>query len=220
MNCERGRGDSSDSPLSLIEDLPPELLHHICGYLFTAHDPDRSVLATEVPSPLIDLAGTSRALRDAVETYCRRTLLSWASITKYDGVLPKPSKKVTKSHRGVLLRWRKTHCVFCGKKSVRKAVLRTGFGCCAKCDKLEWPDKITKTAAKKDYHLSDDHLFPDREDGLPVINYERLATAVHGDWKAHMAERQARAVAKQKRKAERLQGRSIECFSRGPDQFH
>lgn len=75
----------------------------------------------------------------------------------------------------------------------------------------------TKTAAKKEYHLNEDHLFAEVGDGLPIIHYgslpvegtvatmflraevERLAQAVHGDWKMHMAERAAKAEAKKKK---------------------
>lgn len=34
-----------------------------------------------------------------------------------------------------------------------------GLGCCQKCDKEQWPDKITKTEAKTKFLLDDEHLF-------------------------------------------------------------
>lgn len=216
---------------SHLESLPIELLHHITSYLLPSHAPNRSVLDNEPHSSLIDLASCSRTFKDVVESYCRTTLLQWSDITRFKGAMPK-SKRAKTTHRGILLKWKKTHCVFCGKKSVRKAVLCTGLGCCAECDRVQWTDKIvrnslirkirfgkvctdcseqTKTNAKKDYHLTEDHLFADADEGLPVINYgsyvvdggvatmflrsdvERLATAVHGDWKSHMKERHLKA---------------------------
>lgn len=84
----------------------------------------------------------------------------------------------------------------------------------------------TKTNAKKEYHLNEEELFAEKGDGLPVINYgsysvegtaatmflrsdvERLADAVHGDWKEHMKDRVE--IAK-KRKAEK-HGRLVQLM--------
>lgn len=126
-----------------LEALPIELLHQITSYLLPSHAPDRSILDHDPHSPLIDLASSSHTLQEAVETYCRTTLLQWSSVTKFDGKMPKTKRPKT-THRGILLKWKKSHCVWCGKKSVRKAVLATGFGCCAECDKKHWPDKIVR----------------------------------------------------------------------------
>ncbi|KAF1349119.1 hypothetical protein BDV97DRAFT_422517 [Delphinella strobiligena] len=226
---------STMSPPSAFESLPIELVHQVCSYLLPSHDPDRSILDKNPPSPLIPLASTSRVFRDGVESYCRTTLLQWAPITKFDGKIPS-SKKVKKSHRGLLLRFKKRRCVFCGKASQRKAILCTGFGCCSACDKKEWPDKITKTNAKKEYHLNEEQLFAEKGDGLPVINYgsysveggaatmflrsdvERLADAVHGDWKEHMKDR---AEIAKRRKAEK-HGRLVQlmyALNAGPTDY-
>lgn len=84
----------------------------------------------------------------------------------------------------------------------------------------------TKTNAKKEYHLNEEQLFAEKGDGLPVINYgsysveggaatmflrsdvERLADAVHGDWKEHMKDR---AEIAKRRKAEK-HGRLVQLM--------
>lgn len=135
--------DMNNRPENSLEALPHELVHHICSYVLPTHEPNRSTLADSVPSGLTQLAATGRSLHMAVEAYSRTTLLKWAGVTKSDGKLPK-SKKSKKSFRGILTRFTRKHCVFCGAKSQRKAILRTGFGCCAQCDRKEWPDKIVR----------------------------------------------------------------------------
>ncbi|PSK59261.1 hypothetical protein B9Z65_3585 [Elsinoe australis] len=50
----------------------------------------------------------------------------------------------------------------------------SGLGCCQKCDKEQWPDKITKTEAKTKFLLEDDHLFlwgSARPDGWPTCRF-------------------------------------------------
>jgi len=121
--------------------LPPELVRTICSYLLISHEPHRSSLDTEPPSPLTQLALVSHACRDAVESYARGLLLQWAPVTESTVDRMLKSKK-TKTHRGILLQWKEVHCVWCGKESERKAILATGLGCCWDCDKEEWPDKI------------------------------------------------------------------------------
>lgn len=241
---------------SPLESLPLELLDQICSYLFPTHDPMRGHTRTsqnddrsfdpETPShriqePLNCLAASSRTLLNAVESFSRTLLLRWQPMTKFRTLIPptahlppklqtavlKIAERIKLSHRGDLLRWRNSHCVWCGKKSLRKAVLCTGLGCCAKCDKLHWADKITKTKAKKEYNLLEHQLLPLQAglkvefgvvDGVPVIGFgtymvegtvatmflrgdvERVADAVHGDWKVHMAERREKAGKRKKRK--------------------
>ena len=128
-----------------IEELPIELLHHIISHLLPTHNANRSTLEADAPSPLLDVAASSRTLCRAVESYSRTTLLQWSTVTKFRGQMPK-SKTANVSHRGFLLRWKRSHCVWCGKKSQRKAILCNGFGCCSACDKKQWPEKIVHTA--------------------------------------------------------------------------
>lgn len=86
--------------------------------------------------------------------------------------------------RGGLLTWSEKNCVFCGKKSSRSAILMNGLRCCAPCDKEQWPEKITKSEAKKQYDLKDHHLLPAKDfapalakllakhpGGLPKLRY-------------------------------------------------
>ena len=138
MPAVAGAAATKDDHLST---LPIELIHHITGYLLPTHDAGRSTLEHEATSPLLPLAHTNTALNSAVESYCRSKLLQWSSLTKFQGQMPK-SKKAKTTHRGLLLRWKRTHCVWCGRRSQRKAVLATGFACCADCDRKYWPDKI------------------------------------------------------------------------------
>lgn len=83
----------------------------------------------------------------------------------------------------------------------------------------------TKTKAKGEYHLSERQLLPRQAgvkvdyglaDGLPVVRFgtymvegavatmflrgdvERLATAVHGDWKRHVDDRRVRSAGRKK----------------------
>lgn len=136
---------------SRLESLPIELHHQICTYLFPQHDPMRGHYPSTSSSnkhllnhePLISLAASSLTLANAVETFSRTLLLQWQPLTKFHGSssIPKARKAKT-THRGLLIRWRDTHCVWCGKKSWRKAVLCSGLGCCRGCDKERWPDKI------------------------------------------------------------------------------
>ena len=75
----------------------------------------------------------------------------------------------------------------------------------------------TKAGAKKEYHLNEEQLFADQGDGLPIIKYgthstlagsvtvfarsdvERVAEAVHGDWRAHVEKRARRKCEARKR---------------------
>jgi hypothetical protein len=65
-----------------------------------------------------------------------------------------------------------------------------GFHCCKDCDEAQWPDKITKSAAREEYHLTDHHLLPHQQrtpisakmlakhpGGLPTLRYGTCMTA-------------------------------------------
>lgn len=52
-----------------------------------------------------------------------------------------------------ILTWAEKHCVYCGKYTVRSAIMMNGFRCCKKCDATHWPDKITLPEAQSKYDL-------------------------------------------------------------------
>ncbi|KAK3073153.1 hypothetical protein LTR53_005535 [Teratosphaeriaceae sp. CCFEE 6253] len=134
------------------------------------------------------------------------------------------------SGRGGLLWGIERYCVFCGKRSVRSAILANGLRCCATCDQAQWPDKITKTKAKEEFDLKDHHLLPHLHftsaslrkhstgGKFPKIRYgtyltsnvattmfltadvRRLAEMVHGDVEEHMQRRRDAAEERKRRK--------------------
>lgn len=134
--------------------------------------------------------------------------------------------------RNGLLNWAEKHCVFCGNKSSRSAILMNGLRCCTKCDREQWPDKITKTEARSRYDLKDEHLLPSslnsptaakllqKHPGLPKVRYgtyissnvpttmflrkdvEALAKLAHGDLKEHLARKAADRDERRKRARE------------------
>ena len=133
--------------------LAPELQHMIFGYLLPSHEPDKA-FETE-PSKdekkgcthsLDYLAATCKALRDEVNEWALHFLAQHKDITKYK---PFKTNRIQQRRdflrgRHGLLTWADKHCVFCGNKSSRSAILMNGLRCCSKCDKEQWPDKITK----------------------------------------------------------------------------
>lgn len=188
----------------------------IFDYLFCQHNPDR-VYRDSVPTitsrcdhDLDYLSATSRVLRAELNDWAIHFLTSYANFQ-----MPKSTNKARTFNmlRGTkgLLTWAKSHCIFCGKKSSRRAILMNGFKCCHKCDRVYWPDKITKTRAWTEYQIREYQLLgrERRDVPLPKIRYgtylcvnvhttvferkdvERVATALHGDLKAYFAKRKA-----------------------------
>lgn len=128
-----------------LTTLPAELLHRIFSYLFPTHSPERAkyVAKEEKPCshPLDYVAATNKRLRCEVSEWALHFLLTQKSVTKYQ--LPKSAKAKshTASHlrgRRGLLSWSATHCIFCGTKCSRSAILMNGFRCCKACDKAQW----------------------------------------------------------------------------------
>ncbi|SMQ53897.1 unnamed protein product [Zymoseptoria tritici ST99CH_3D7] len=181
MNSHATIDLTQDSPLDgngqdLLSSLPPELLDEVISYLYPAHFPDRILFPKQDESPcshpLDFLAATNHSLRSAVNAWAHSFLLQHAHITNCKPKTSLPSSK-TKSKskmktapspnllrgRSGLLTWSEKHCVFCGKNSVRRAILANGLRCCDACDRKEWPDKITKTQAQRDYLLKESDLF-------------------------------------------------------------
>lgn len=144
--------------------LPTELKHSIMDYIYASHSPDKAKFEVyeryHVPSPdLLSLARASKSMYAEVSSWAHSFLLKHADITKY-----RESKtlKAAASHQPLnkFVVWSKRKCAFCGKATVRSAILMNGLKCCQKCDRKEWPNKITKTEAKKRYRLSEELLFP------------------------------------------------------------
>ena len=157
-------------PRDHLTALPSELQHLIFGYVFPTHEPDKAFeLETTyyekrgpASHPLDYLAATCRSLRGEVMEWSLHFLMRHHNITKY-----KPLKTVKLQARrnllrgrGGLLTWAEKNCVFCGKPSSRSAILVNSLRCCVACDKEQWPDKITRSDAKKQFDLKDHHLLP------------------------------------------------------------
>lgn len=128
-----------------LTQLPAELLHAIFSFLLPTHAPDRTVYGSKEEKPcsheLDKVAATCKLLRSEVSEWALHFLLSHRSITKF--ALPKSTaqKSGIVNHlrgRKGLLTWTSTHCIFCGKKSKRSAILVNGFRCCSACDKAHW----------------------------------------------------------------------------------
>ncbi|KAF2219144.1 hypothetical protein BDZ85DRAFT_206656 [Elsinoe ampelina] len=139
--------------------LPMELLHNVLDYLLPTHNvirkcpslgPEQRFSPLAPGTPLLNLTLTSHALQSAVNAYSHLLLLRWTHIKAYRP-LKTASLEAKRNSFSTLIRLTRTHCVFCGKKSSRKATLMNGLGCCAACDKKEWPDKVTRSDAKKIY---------------------------------------------------------------------
>ncbi|TKA33535.1 hypothetical protein B0A50_00370 [Salinomyces thailandicus] len=216
--------------------LPPELLHNICDHLLPNHDPQVALHSTPSttsiaqPHALDHLSATCRSLRAEVQSWAHHFLRAHARITRYKELkTPKlQAKRNLLRGKGGLLTWAAKHCIFCGKSSNRSAILVSGLKCCAKCDKAQWPDKITKTAAKTTYDLKDHQLLgqahssaihPQGSPPLPALRYGTYITSnvpttmflepdvraraqlIHGDLALHASRRAAAAAERQRKKA-------------------
>ncbi|KAF2208966.1 hypothetical protein CERZMDRAFT_100955 [Cercospora zeae-maydis SCOH1-5] len=170
--------------------LPSELLQEIISYLFPTHKPNRIPSRDRSrpgPHDLENLANTCRTLRHDVHAWAHHFLLHHQSITKFKPSRTAPCKRKQKqlstststntttisqqpnylrSSRTrtrtsqALLTWSTTKCTFCGKPTTRTAILMNGLHCCTPCDSTHWPDKITHTAACREYDLDAHHLDP------------------------------------------------------------
>ncbi|KAK5121781.1 hypothetical protein LTR85_004656 [Meristemomyces frigidus] len=216
--------------------LPPELIHLVCDFLLPSHQPNIAFEAgghdNTSPHALDYLAASCRSLRGETDSWAQHFLRHHASITRHRD-LKTAKLQLTRNFlrgKGGLLTWMVKHCVFCGKTSTRSAILVNGFRCCANCDKEQWPNKITKTAAKTKYDIKDHHLLPHlhpspmrikRPSHLPRLRYGtymssnvqttmfleadvyHLAYHVHGDWRKHMYLKQEAAKTRKRLKDER-----------------
>jgi hypothetical protein len=132
-----------------------------------------------------------------------------------------------------MLTWSEKKCVFCGKKSARRAILVNALRCCESCDRREWPGKITKTQALKDYPLKETDLFVYRSNGrrhpAPGLQYGiyfcqgghatmileeslgQILVQVHGeDWKIDKERREALRASKGQKKIVGRLGESVD----------
>lgn len=187
LNTPLSAFDFLEEPKDHLTALPTELQHIIIGFLYPTHQqekafhestknpPDCEVREKAACHPLDFLAATCTTLRNEIMVWSRIMLVKHSDITNYKPL--KTTKLQSQRNflrgRGGLLTWTEKHCVFCGKKSARSAVLMNGLHCCAPCDRDQWPDKITKTEAKRRYHLNDHHLLPEREFGRSLAKLLR-----------------------------------------------
>ncbi|EGP86820.1 uncharacterized protein MYCGRDRAFT_93894 [Zymoseptoria tritici IPO323] len=165
--------------------LPLELLNSVSSYLWPDHDPDLAFHPERRLLPcchsLDYLAATSRHMRAAVNAWAQSYLLQHATLTGFQQAInitdTKQSDNAPESNsfdqanrlRGVsgLLTLSTTRCVFCGDdSSCRKAIFANGICCCAACDDIFWPDKVTKTAARSQFALKESDLFPKTGSGI------------------------------------------------------
>ncbi|KAM0717456.1 hypothetical protein Q7P37_007308 [Cladosporium fusiforme] len=166
-----------------LTTLPPEILQQIASYLYATHNPCPAFgghiwLAPREPKPaLLCLASASKVLHAQANNWAHHHLHAHRAITKY-----KDYKTAAAAARQrpllKLLQWSASHCVFCGKKSTRHAILMSGLVCCAACDRAAWPEKITKTEAKKKYRVTEEQLLPSPGDrAAPRLRYGTYVTA-------------------------------------------
>ncbi|KAI7685661.1 hypothetical protein KC322_g13017 [Hortaea werneckii] len=151
-----------------------------------AFHPSHNNYHSNKPHTLENLAAVCHTLHSTINTWALHFLRQHSQITKYrDLANPKkqqirnflrapnnhhsnnnssstsnPSQPSNPKPPLSLLPWKDRHCIFCGKPTQRHAILISSFRCCSACDKKEWPEKITKTRAKTEYHLHEHHLIP------------------------------------------------------------
>ena len=135
---------------SLLETLPLELLYAVFQYLYSLDAPKH---------PLIALSSVSRSLRDAVESYSIHALRQHHA--RFPRSAPRPPFNTgahPRTYRRTYLFHTLARCVFCNWTTQCVAKVFNDLRCCRKCDKVQWPDKITLTQARKKYGLSRDVL--------------------------------------------------------------
>ncbi|KAK5713783.1 hypothetical protein LTR17_017467 [Elasticomyces elasticus] len=154
--------------------LPTELQHQIFDLLLPSHEPDIAYLPgirRDRLHPIYQVASTCRSLRDQVDSWSHHWLKSHTAITRYrDNQTTSAGRKILVRKAGLrgVLQFVKSKCVFCGMITKHSAVFANGLRCCVKCDKQQWPDKITRTAAKEKFGLKDNQLLPARH---PAVHH-------------------------------------------------
>jgi hypothetical protein len=228
--------------------IPPEVIQSIASYLYATHVPDKAYNTSRHPrltstpkskptsstNDLIALALTSKPLFHHTNAWAHHFLHTHRSITKYKD--PKTALAISRQKLPlrILLHWSSKSCVFCGKKTLRSAILMNGLRCCRACDRAQWPEKITKTDAMKNFALREDQLLPSQHHakklltlhpGLPMLRYgtyfsagvlttmflkadvEAFAELARGDLKGHL---KMREVARRERGKVAVKTRVVE----------
>ena len=121
--------------------------------------------------PFQNLAATSRQLRQAVEGYCRHLLdrhkdviggkpvpelggMNWEALASKNASGKKKKTKASRqTYRNIWIRAMNERCVWCGKKSQRKAVFDMLIYCCYPCDLRVYGRKVAKSDAIKVHGL-------------------------------------------------------------------
>jgi hypothetical protein len=143
--------------METLETLPMELQHMIFSYLIrplssypgdgmprTRYEHSSLLRSTRDKDalkmhPYLNLAASSRQLRDTVEAFCHSLLVQHHSSTDKS---VSQRKKVKKPYRAIWLQKCYKHCLFCGKSSTRRAVFNMLMWCCLKCDNLHYGKRI------------------------------------------------------------------------------
>ena len=179
------RIDLSVMKIDYLTPIPPEILQNIISYLLAEHNPDRTAehyrpSRFEGPGPdhtLDFLAATCRTLRLEVMDFALHFRLQHGEIMKFKRGKLRTAPKWRGFLRGPygLIEFIHSYCVFCGKESVRWAVLANGLKCCRYCDKQQWAEKITLTEALKVFRLSRGDLISDSRYGAIATSMKRLS---------------------------------------------
>ncbi|KAI9709559.1 MAG: hypothetical protein M1820_003319 [Bogoriella megaspora] len=232
--------DNDDVSPSRLERLPSEILYNVLSFLVGPFSgevgstglewyPPGTSDVKQVKSrrfPLCELAAVSHRFHDLVESFCKTLLYLQDNIGNFKELkdqadltnIPGKPLRSKSPRRMVWYKWTLHHCIFCGKKSVRRAIFNNNVRCCQVCDRKVWPDKITMTSAMTQYDLRRQHLFKEvthavqghweyRRPTLRMAQYDsqgvltrmflipdvvRLAESVHGNLEAHKKIREER----------------------------
>jgi ribosomal protein L37AE/L43A len=148
------------SNMASLESLPVEIQHDIFSYLIRplSSYPHNGMARTFFlhtsllcqtknkdivkNHPYLNLAASSRQLRDTIEAYCRSLLVQHHG-TIYKKVMG--DRKLSKAYRTIWLNKTYKHCLFCGKTTVRRAVFNMLMWCCLKCDNTHYGKRIVST---------------------------------------------------------------------------
>ncbi|ORY15552.1 hypothetical protein BCR34DRAFT_558571 [Clohesyomyces aquaticus] len=138
-----------------LVSLPPEILFNVLSYS-SPFNPTLLPL-----HPLYTLAASNSYLRSVVEEFARGLLKQHASINmqivrRGTGVTRGGTQRTVCRHRW--MKWLKSTCWHCRRKSERAAILDATMTCCKACDRRVYP-KMTMTDATTTHGLSKLDLF-------------------------------------------------------------
>jgi hypothetical protein len=109
--------------------------------------------------PYLCLAACSRSLRMGIEDYCHHLVMKRLQVAAKRIVKPKyidwsadvarakakgkdAATGDIRTYRFQYLKWAQECCLFCGKKSTRRAIFNLQMWCCKSCDEKEWGSMI------------------------------------------------------------------------------